>query len=72
MAEWIVVPFGDSDNINRVEGRIQTESKFSFNKGGKVGMIKPTVSLQDLRRKIYIKAKSEKKHKFWGYVCTHL
>jgi RNA-directed DNA polymerase len=29
-------------------------------------MIKPAISLQDLRRKIYIKAKSEKKHKFWG------
>lgn len=35
-------------------------------------MIKPAVSLQDLRRKIYVKAKSEKQHRFWGmyaHVC---
>lgn len=37
-------------------------------------MMKPTISLQDLRRKIYIKAKSERKHKFWGmyvHVCKY-
>lgn len=37
-------------------------------------MIKPVGSLQDLRRKIYIKAKSYKRHRFWGmyvHVCKH-
>jgi RNA-directed DNA polymerase len=29
-------------------------------------MIKPSINLQDLRRRIYIKAKSEKDWKFWG------
>lgn len=29
-------------------------------------MIKPTISLQDLRRRIYVKAKTEKSWKFWG------
>jgi len=29
-------------------------------------MIKPPISLQDLRRRIYRKAKSDKAHRFWG------
>jgi len=36
-------------------------------------MIKPSVGLQDLRRKIYLKAKSEKTWRFWGlyvHVCN--
>lgn len=35
-------------------------------------MIKPTIKLQDLRRKIYLKAKSEKHWRFWGlyvHIC---
>jgi len=35
-------------------------------------MIKPSIELQDLRRKIYIKAKAEKSWRFWGlyvHVC---
>ncbi len=35
-------------------------------------MIKASISLQELRRKIYLKAKSEKTWKFWGlyvHVC---
>ncbi len=35
-------------------------------------MIKPTIKLQDLRRKIYLKAKSEKSWRFWGlyvHIC---
>jgi len=74
VADWVVVPFAESNNINRFEGRAQTKQKISFNKGGNVGLIKPTISLQDLRRKIYIKAKSDKTHKFWGmyvHVCKY-
>ena len=39
-----------------------------------MGLIKPTISLQDLRRRIYTKAKSEKHHKFWGmyvHICKY-
>ena len=35
-------------------------------------MIKTSISLQELRRKIYVKAKAEKSHRFWGlyvHVC---
>lgn len=45
----------------------------SFNKmRGKDKMIKESINLQELRRKIYIKAKSEKSWQFWGmyvHVC---
>lgn len=34
-------------------------------------MIKPTIELQDLRRKIYMKAKADKTWKFWG-LYTHV
>ena len=37
-------------------------------------MIKPAINLQDLRRKIYVKAKADKQHRFWGmyvHVCKY-
>ena len=40
--------------------------------GGKDEMTKASISLQDLRRKIYLKAKSDKTWRFWGlyvHVC---
>jgi RNA-directed DNA polymerase len=39
---------------------------------GKGEMIKPPISLQDLRRKMYLKAKADKSWRFWGlyvHVC---
>jgi len=35
-------------------------------------MIKASISLQDLRRRIYLKSKKEEEHKFWGlyvHIC---
>jgi len=55
-----------------VEQRRHTGSDFSFNMKGKDGMTNPSIRLQDLREKIYIKAKAEKTWKFWGlyvHVC---
>jgi hypothetical protein len=34
-------------------------------------MIKAPIDLQELRRRIYRKAKSERKHRFWG-IFVHL
>ena len=34
-------------------------------------MIKPLINLQDLRRKIYLKAKTEPQWRFWG-LYTHV
>jgi RNA-directed DNA polymerase len=40
--------------------------------GGQDGMIKTSIELQDLRKRIYVKAKAEKAWRFWGlyvHVC---
>src|SRR5450759_5178629 len=45
---------------------------FSGNQGGKDEMIKASNDLQDLRRRIYVKAKAETTWRFWGlyvHVC---
>ncbi len=55
-----------------MERRHPTGNNTSNNKGGKDGMIKTPMKLQDLRRKIYIKAKADKSWRFWGihvHVC---
>src|SRR5580700_658873 len=44
----------------------------SFNREGKDEMIKASNDLQDLRRRLYVKAKSETAWRFWGlyvHVC---
>lgn len=45
-----------------MERRHSTGNNVSDNTGGKGDMIKPPIQRQDLRRKIYIKAKADK---FW-------
>src|SRR6478672_1692761 len=43
-----------------------------FNKGGRGEMTKAPISLQELRRRLYVKAKAESSWRFWGlyvHVC---
>jgi len=47
-------------------GKDPDRSVFRAVKGGRGEMIKALSSLQDLRRRMYHKAKSEKTHRFWG------
>lgn len=54
------------------ERRCPINNNFSNNMGGNGEMTKPPITLQDLRRKIYIKAKAERPHRFWGlyvHIC---
>src|SRR2546428_14061703 len=43
-----------------------TVTYFSTNTGGRGAMTTASGSLQDLRRRIYVKAKAEKTWRFWG------
>src|SRR3954453_14894557 len=55
-----------------VERRSPAVRHSSDNMGGRGGMIKTPIDLQDLRRKIYTKAKADKAWRFWGlyvHVC---
>lgn len=54
------------------ERRDPTVCKFSNEMKGKDEMTKQSISLQDLRRRIYVKAKAEPSWRFWGlyaHVC---
>jgi RNA-directed DNA polymerase len=55
-----------------VERRGPAVCRFSGYQEGKDEMIKASVSLQDLRRRIYVKAKAETTWRFWGmyvHIC---
>lgn len=48
------------------EERVHTSSSSFNNKEGRDEMIKSSIRLQNLRRRIYSKAKSEPEWRFWG------
>src|SRR3979490_39674 len=55
-----------------VEQRDPAVCSFSFNQEGEDEMTKASINVQDLRRRIYIKAKTETTWRFWGlyvHVC---
>src|SRR5260370_2702464 len=49
-----------------VEQRDPAVCSFSFNQEGEDEMTKASINLQDLRRRIYVKAKAETTWRFWG------
>jgi RNA-directed DNA polymerase len=51
------------------ERRGQTERRFVINTGGTEAMIKTSIGVQELRRRIAIKAKTDQDHRFWGLFC---
>ena len=55
-----------------MEQRGPSVCSFSFNQEGKGEMTKASINLQDLRRRIYVKAKADTSWRFWGlyvHVC---
>jgi RNA-directed DNA polymerase len=55
----------------RTEQRDPAGNNLPTTRGGRDEMIKASISLQDLRRKLYLKAKAEKAWRFWG-LYVHL
>ena len=65
MADRVVVPLiGVQQNAQG--GKDPDRWVFRCTKGGRGEMTKAPIGLQDLRRRIYRKAKSDKAHRFWG------
>ena len=65
-------PYERRSGAMSVEQRGPAVCGFSGNQEGKDEMTKASVNLQDLRRRIYLKAKAEKSWRFWGlyvHVC---
>ena len=55
-----------------MEQRGPSVCSFSFNQEGKDEMTKASINLQDLRRRLYVKAKAETSWRFWGlyvHIC---
>ena len=55
-----------------MEQRGPAACSVSGHKEGKDEMTKASMDLQDLRRRIYVKAKAETSWRFWGLYCPRL
>src|SRR5713101_5863691 len=65
-------PYERRSGAMSVEQRGPAVCRFSGNQEGKDEMTKASTNLQDLRRRIYVKAKAETTWRFWGlyvHVC---
>ena len=65
-------PYERRSGAMSVEQRGPAVCRFSGNQEGKDEMTKASVNLQDLRRRIYVKAKADTTWRFWGmyvHVC---
>src|SRR6201981_2415949 len=65
-------PYERGCGITSAEQRGPTVCDVSFNREGKDEMTKASIDLQDLRRRLYVKAKAETSWRFWGlyvHVC---
>ena len=65
-------PYERGSGVTPTEQRGPSVCNVSFNRGGKDEMIKASINLQDLRRRLYVKAKADKSWRFWGlyvHVC---
>ena len=52
--------------VTPAEQRGPSVCNVSFNRGGKDEMTKASIDLQDLRRRLYVKAKADTSWRFWG------
>ena len=65
-------PYERRSGVMPVEQRGPAVCNVSNNQEGKDEMTKASISLQDLRRRLYVKAKAETSWRFWGlyvHVC---
>ena len=65
-------PYERRSGAMSVERRGPAVCRFSGNQEGKDEMTKASENLQDLRRRIYVKAKAETTWRFWGmyvHIC---
>src|SRR5436189_6408685 len=65
-------PYERRGGVTFAEQRDPSVCNVSFNQEGKDEMTKASIDLQDLRRRLYVKAKAETSWRFWGlyvHVC---
>jgi len=69
---WRKGPYEQRTGVTLGEQRDPAVNNLPTTLGGRDEMIKTSIGLQDLRRKIYLKAKSDKTWRFWGlyaHIC---
>src|SRR6266513_1094547 len=65
-------PYERGCGVTSAEQRGPSVCNVSYNREGKDEMTKASIDLQDLRRRLYVKAKAETSWRFWGlyvHVC---